>query len=463
MIEIIADFHIHSKYARACSPLLEIPQIVKACQEKGIQLVATGDFTHPKWMEHLEENLVEIGKTGTYQLSFRPERSPVPYGTGRSGVEKSLGRLGEMDSSTEFTLSLPNVLGMTTPVRFIFGTEISCIYKHKDKVRRLHLLIFAPSLEVAKRFNEELENRGANLKADGRPIIGLSGKEVLQICLELDERMMVIPAHAWTPWFAVFGSKSGYNSLEECFEELTPHIFAIETGLSSDPPMNRRLSQLDKIVLVSNSDAHSLDNLGREANVFQFETEITYGEIRRILKTGDRKKFLYTIEFYPEEGMYHFDGHRECKFSSTPAETKRNKEICPVCKKKLTVGVLYRVDDLADRLEKDILLEKFIPHRHIVPLREIIAASFETGKKSKKVEIEYRRLVPAVGSEFNILLHSPLPEIERAVSDKNIALGIQNMRVGKVKIVPGFDGQYGVVDPFPDAKVGKPKQSQLFE
>ena len=423
MIEQIIDLHIHSKYARACSPALEIPAIAAACEEKGVNLVATGDFTHPAWFSHLEKNLVE-DHGGIYRVQ-----------DGKS------------------------------PTRFIFGTEISCIYKHKDKVRRLHLLVFAPSMAAAKQFNQKLEERGANIRSDGRPIIGITGKEVVQMCLNIDPRMMVIPAHAWTPWFAVFGSKSGYDSLEECFEELTPEIFAIETGLSSDPAMNHRLSRLDGITLVSNSDAHSLDNIGREANVLLFESEadITYDEIRRIIKTGDRKKFLYTIEFYPEEGMYHFDGHRECKFSSAPAETKRNNGVCPVCKKKVTVGVLYRVDDLADRRERDIPTEKFIPHRYIVPLREIIAASFEVGKKSKKVEMEYRRLITALGNEFGILLHQPIVKIKEFASDENIATGVENVRLGKVRIEPGFDGQYGVVDPFFAAHRKKPTQTLLFD
>ena len=442
MPEIIADLHTHSKYARACSPLLELPAMARAASEKGIQLLSTGDFTHPRWMEHLEENLVEIGTSGLYKMKNEE-------------------------------LRMKNQLAN---VQFIFGTEISCIYRHNDKTRRIHLLVYASNLAVAKQFNAALEARGAKLAADGRPIIGMSAKEVIKIAIEVDERMMVIPAHAWTPWFAVFGSKSGYDSLEECFEELTPHIFAIETGLSSDPPMNHRLSKLDNIVLISNSDAHSLDNLGREANVFNFENEadVTYDEIRRILKERDRKKFLYTIEFYPEEGMYHFDGHRDCKFSSTPEETKRNKAICPVCKKKVTIGVLYRVDELADRPAESIIDKnpvpeqssargKFIPHRYLVPLREIIAASFEVGKKSKKVEEEYRRLILALGSEFEILLHRSVAQIEQITSDKNIAFGIQNMREGKVKIVPGFDGQYGVVNPFPTEKLLGPAQSRLFE
>jgi uncharacterized protein (TIGR00375 family) len=265
---------------------------------------------------------------------------------------------------------------------------------------------------------------------------------------EIDERMMMIPAHAWTPWFAVFGSKSGYDSLEECFEELTPHIRAIETGLSSDPPMNHRLSRLDNITLVSNSDAHSLNNLGREANVLAFEKEsnINFQEIKRVIETGDKKKFLHTIEFYPEEGMYHFDGHRACDICLTPQQTKKEKNICPKCKKQLTIGVLHRVDDLADREEKNIPVEKFIPHKYIVPLKEIIAKVFDMGVKSKRVENEYNNLIKNLGSDLKIILETPEKEISKVVSDQDIVSAIRNVRGGKVKVFPGYDGVYGKVE-----------------
>ncbi len=423
MLEKIIDLHIHSKYSRACSPALTLPNIARVCEDKGIDIASTGDFTHPAWFSHIEENLEEVDSSGLYVLKNNKSKT-----------------------------------------RFILGTEISCIYKHKEKVRRLHLLIFAPNIEMASKFNNELEKRGVNLKSDGRPIMGLSGKEIVKIALEVDEKMMVIPAHAWTPWFAVFGSKSGYDSLEECFEELAPRIFAIETGPSSDPTMNHRLSQLDKITLISNSDAHSLDNLGREANVMVFDDEhdINYGEVRRVIKEGDRKKFLYTIEFYPEEGKYHYDGHKDCEVNLSPKETKQEKFICPKCKKVVTVGVLHRVDDLADREDKDIPEEKFIPHKYIVPLREVIGRVFEVGKKAKKVEQEYRRMITNVGNEFYILLHAPSEEISRHASDLNLVLAIQNMREGKVKIIPGYDGVYGVVDVLPETHQRGPKQSRLL-
>ncbi len=401
MPEKILDLHIHSRYSRACSPDLELPKIAKTCEQKGIDIVATGDFTHPAWIKHIKENLVESSQ-GIYKLK---------------------------DS--------------TSPTRFILGTEVSCIYKHKDATRRVHLLIIAPNIDAVDKFNAVLTAKGVNLRSDGRPIMGLSAKAVLQILLDIDPGFMLIPAHIWTPWFAVFGSKSGYNSLEECFEELTPHIRAVETGLSSDPIMNHRLSQLDNITLVSNSDAHSLNNLGREANVFEFnsEKEITYNEIIRIIKEGDKKKFLYTIEFYPEEGKYHHDGHAVCGVCLTPKETKAKKFLCPKCKKSVTVGVLHRVEDLADRVGG----KGFIPHKYIVPLKEIISEVFKVGVVSKKVKAEYDTMIKNIGNEFYILLKASDKEIRNNVSDKNILLAIKNMRAGKVKVKPGYDGIFGSV------------------
>lgn len=428
MLEQIVDLHIHSKYSRACSPLLDLPNIARVCSEKGIDIVSTGDFTHPLWFKHLEENLEETA-AGIYILKNQENKK-----------------------------------SRNQAIRFILGTEISCIYSHKEKTRRLHLLIFAPNLAVVEKFNATLRERGVNLNADGRPIMGLSGKEIVKICLSVDERMQVVPAHAWTPWFAVFGSKSGYDSLEECFEELTPRIKAMETGLSSDPPMNHRLSQLDNIALISNSDAHSLDNLGREANVLAFgaESEIAYDVLWENIYSHNPKKFLRTIEFYPEEGKYHYDGHADCKVVLTPSESKRAKLHCPTCKKPLTIGVLHRVDALADRAEKDTPVGKFVPHRYIVPLREIIAGCFAVGVKSKRVEKEYRGLITALGSEFYILLHCPIQKIEQATSDKSIAFGVSNMRDGAVTVRPGYDGIFGVVDVFSGKKYGRPRQAPLL-
>ncbi|MEK7625699.1 MAG: endonuclease Q family protein [Patescibacteria group bacterium] len=412
MRERTVDLHIHSKYSRACSNQLDLPNIAKACVEKGIDIVSTGDFTHPAWFKDIQELLEEDG----------------------SGLLKLKDKL--------------------SPTKFVIGTEISCVYKHGGKVRRLHILVFAPSIKSAGAFITALEALGVNLGSDGRPIMGLSGKKIVELCQQIDKRMVVIPAHAWTPWFAVFGSKSGYDSLEECFEELTSNIFAIETGLSSDPSMNRRVSQLDKIALISNSDAHSLEKLGREANVLNFEGEESYDKMWEIIKSGDKNKFLYTIEFYPGEGTYYYDGHSDCKVCMSPSETKEANGICTACEKKLTIGVLHRVEDLADK-EEDQISDNFVPHKYIVPLREIIAECFDVGATSKKVENEYRMMLRKFGNEFGILLHANIAEIRAAVSDENIAFGIENMRKGMVKVVPGYDGVYGEVEVFPKGKTLK--------
>ncbi len=429
MIKKILDLHIHSKYSRACSGELELPKIAGACARKGIDIVATGDFTHPLWLEHIKDSLEEIGESGLYAL-----KSQIPITNNQTNSNPPAGEQN------------PNVK-TPTEIRFILSTEVSCIYKHKDKTRRLHLLILAPNIAAVEKLNKKLEQMDVNLKSDGRPIMGLSAKEVLKIILDIDDGFMLIPAHAWTPWFSIFGSKSGYDSLEECFEELTPRIKAIETGLSSDPPMNRRLSALDKITLISNSDAHGLNNLGREANVFCFadDADVNYGEITRIIKEGDGKKFLYTIEFYPEEGKYHFDGHLDCGVCFSPAETRRQKRLCPKCGKELTVGVLHRVEDLTDRAEKDIPSGKFIPHKYIVPLKEIIAEVYGVGVASKKVGKEHDNLLKKLGSEFSVLLQAEIGEIEAAANEKNIAKAIENMRKGKVSVVPGYDGKFGEI------------------
>lgn len=422
MVKKILDLHIHSRYSRACSSELELPKIAKACEGKGIDIVATGDYTHPLWFKHIKENLVEENQ-GIYKL--RDESSKT---------------------------------------RFILSTEVSCIYKHRDATRRVHLVILAPNIEAVEKFNKVLEEKGINIRSDGRPIMGLSSKDVLKMILDIDPGFMMIPAHIWTPWFSVLGSKSGYDSIEECFEELTPYIRAAETGLSSDPTMNHRLSALDTITLVSNSDAHGLNNLGREANRFEFnnESEINFKEITRIIKEGDKKKFLYTIEFYPEEGKYHFDGHRDCKIVWSPKKTKTKKFICPVCKKPVTVGVLHRVYDLADRDEKNIPAKKFIPHKYIVPLKEVIAKIFEVGPSSKKVQSEYDSMVKKIGSEFYILLDASDEEIKKNISDENILSGIQNIRSGNVQVRPGYDGEFGSVEVISENKKKNRKQGRLL-
>ncbi len=417
-MKIIADLHIHSKYSRACSKELELPVIAEWCKKKGVDVVATGDFTHPAWFKHLKEDLVADGK-GLYDLK-----------------------------------------GGDGKVKFFCSTEISCIYSQGGRGRRLHIMVFAPSLQVVEKINKELEARGCNLKSDGRPIIGLSAKELAELVFEISEECMIVPAHAWTPWFAIFGSKSGFDSLEECFEELTPKIYAIETGLSSDPPMNWRLSALDKITLISNSDAHSPSNIAREANVFQLE-EVSYKNICEAIKTGDPKKFLYTIEFYPEEGMYHYDGHRACGVSFSPEETKKYNGTCPQCKKPLTIGVLNRVDNLADRIPGEGSENK-IPFKSLVGLDDVIAEALDVkGRKSKTVQREYENLISRGQSEFNILLNLSYEELGKITSPQ-IVEGIKRNREGKVFIEPGFDGQYGVVKLFSPEEKKIAKQKKLF-
>ncbi|MBI5222603.1 MAG: DNA helicase UvrD [Candidatus Magasanikbacteria bacterium] len=424
----ILDLHTHSKYSRACSHDLELPNIVAACVRKGVDIVATGDFTHPGWFQHIKECLEEVGE-GVYELKKQEIRNKKQ--------------------------TISNIQYQISNINFVIGTEVAVIKKHKGETRRLHLCVYAPDIETAEKFNNKLDAGGFNLKSDGRPILGLTAKELLAMMLEVDERMVMIPAHAWTPWFGVFGSKSGYESLEEAFEELTPRIFAIETGLSSDPLMNWRWSKLDNITLVSNSDAHSCAKLGREANVMQFnsEVDVTYDNIMRIIKDGDRKKFLYTIEFYPEEGKYHYDGHRDCEFVCSPKETARLNGICPICKKLLTIGVENRVHELSDRdaLAAEKMAEKKIPYKSMVPLPEIIADTLQVGVNSKAVGKEYDSLIKNFGSEFNILLNISVDEIKKASSER-IATAIAKVRAGDIHIKPGYDGEFGVVKVFGDGE-----------
>jgi len=421
-MKTIVDLHIHSKYARATSKNLDLHEIAKWSDIKGVDIVSCADFTHPAWFKHLENNLEEINDSGLYKLK-----------------------------------------GSKTKTKFLVATEISCIYSHAGRTRRVHLCIVVPNLSAANRINTALADAGAKLAADGRPILGMSSKRVLQICLEADPKTMLIPAHVWTPWFAVFGSKSGYDTLKECFEDLTPHIKALETGLSSDPLMNWRLSQLENMTLVSNSDAHSGPKIGREANVFDMK-EFSFNEIKDIIESGDKKRFLYTIEFYPEEGMYHIDGHRECKFSCEPSETsKKHRGICPVCKKPLTIGVLNQVDKLADIKIEDVKREKYIPYKSIVPLPEIIASFYGVAAGSKKVEKAYFDIIAKSKNEFDVLLDLSAEEL-RKIMDSDLAEGILRMRTGNIHIQPGFDGQYGKVEVFTEKerKNIRERQVKLF-
>jgi DNA helicase II / ATP-dependent DNA helicase PcrA len=401
-MRLITDIHLHSKYSRACSKELTLPNIAKACERKGIQIVGTSDFTHPAWRAHIGEELENAGN-GAFALK-----------------------------------------GGRSPVRFVLSTEISCIYKRGGKTRRVHHVILMPDIAAVDCFIAALEKRGINLKADGRPIMGLDSEELIKIVLDASPDALLIPAHAWTPWFAVFGSQSGFDSLEECFGGMAQHVHAIETGLSSDPPMNRRLSALDPIMLVSNSDAHSLDKLGREANVFEMDAP-SYFEMRRILVERDRAKFVETIEFFPEEGKYHADGHAACKYSSDPSETKRLNGVCPVCGKPLTIGVLNRVDAIADRPSGDPFPSSAVPFRYIIPLAELVGSVVGTAPSSKKVKIAVDQLLGDGRSEFAVLLDIPIEKLKEIASVEGIAEANGAMREGRVARTPGYDGVYGTI------------------
>ncbi|MDQ7814347.1 MAG: endonuclease Q family protein [Patescibacteria group bacterium] len=401
-MRIIADLHLHSKWSRACSQDLALPNIAKACERKGIDLVGTADALHPKWSSDIKELLVESG-TGVFSLK---------------------------DGSS--------------PTRFLLTVEVSSIYKRGGKVRRVHHVLLFPGLEALDAFSRKLSDRGVNLKSDGRPIMGLDSEELLKLLLDADENCLLIPAHAWTPWFSIFGSKSGFDSIEECFGDMSKYIYAIETGLSSDPLMNWRLSALDHVFLVSNSDAHSCANLGREANVFDME-RVDYPELWRIIVEHDTARFIETLEFFPEEGKYHADGHRDCSFWCLPEETKKNHGICPKCGKPLTIGVLNRVAELADRPPDPVRPSGSAPFRSIVPLAEVVAGSLGVSKASKKVVLALENLLSSGRTEFGILLDYPEESLVSFASPELVS-AIMSMRQGKVEIRPGYDGEFGLVN-----------------
>jgi len=430
-MRIIADLHIHSPYSRAVSKEMTLENLDIWARKKGITVMGTGDFTHPAWIKEIKTKL-EPAESGLYKL-----KSEI------------------LNPKSETNIKFQNSNSQT---RFLLTVEISSIYSKGGKTRRVHNLIFVPSIETAEKINAQLGIRG-NIKSDGRPILGLDSKELAKIVFNTDPNAVVAPAHCWTPWFSVFGSMSGFDTLEECFDEYAKNIFAVETGLSSDPAMNWRVSRLDNIALISNSDSHSLQRIGREANVF--DTELSYDGIIGAIKSHDPKKFLFTVEFFPEEGKYHYDGHRLCKFSCGPEKTKKLKKICPKCGKPMTVGVMYRVEELADRKagEKP---KTVIPYKSMVPLDEIIAESFGVGTASKKVKNEYNNLVDKIGSEFAILMDAQKSDLERAALPE-IVEGIMRVREGKLHIEPGFDGEYGHVKIFEETERKEiSKQKSLF-
>ncbi|NMC31525.1 MAG: UvrD-helicase domain-containing protein [Veillonellaceae bacterium] len=404
----IADLHIHSKYSRATSHDCEPEMLEYWARRKGIHLIGTGDFTHPAWRRELQEKL-------------------IPAGDGLYALRAVLSREA-------------SVAGPKISPQFIVSGEISSIYKKNGKVRKVHNLILLPSLDAAEAVSRRLETVG-NLHSDGRPILGLDSRDLLEIVLERCPEAIFVPAHIWTPHFSLFGAYSGFDDIEECFGDLTRYIYALETGLSSDPPMNWRLSALDGFTLISNSDAHSPANLGRETNIF--DTTLAYPNILQALKDRNANRFYGTLEFFPEEGKYHNDGHRSCKVCWQPKETKAAGGVCPVCGGRITVGVLHRVEDLADRPAGFVpaTAKKF---ERLVPLPEVIAASVGFSASSKKVREQYEELLRLLGPELHILREASLPDIQSAAGPC-IAEGIRRLREGNIEIEPGYDGEYGKI------------------
>ncbi|HEV2340002.1 MAG TPA: endonuclease Q family protein [Patescibacteria group bacterium] len=423
MPDIVADLHLHSKYSRAVSPQMTPPVMAKFAEQKGIDLLTTGDWTHPLWFREIRSYLSEA-EEGLYKIKNATEEN-----------EKT---------------------------RFLLSAEIACIYSQGGKGRRIHNLVFVPSFETAEKVNKELVRRGYNITSDGRPILGLSSKHLLELILSLDERSLLIPAHAWTPWFGIYGQMSGFNSLAEAFEDLSSYIYAIETGLSSDPEMNWQIKELAMRSIVSFSDAHSPAKMGREATVFRLGN-FSYESIRQAIMAPSKKtestdnKVLYTIEFYPEEGKYHYSGHRNCNVRYTPEEMKTKGEICPVCSRKLTDGVMRRLQELASEEAKGKRKSNanglvwitdptntHPPFVKLVPLLEIIAEALGVPVGSPKAKTLFDELCKNLQSELFILLHASLVAIQKIAGEK-VAEGIRKVREAHISIQPGYDGVYGVV------------------
>jgi uncharacterized protein (TIGR00375 family) len=412
MPRFIADFHIHSKYSRATSTEMDVEHLSRFAEIKGITLLGTGDFTHPFYLAELKQQLQPLG----------------------------------------------NGLFVHGETKFILTAEVCNNFHSGGSGKRMHTLIFAPSFETVESINARLQGYG-KLGSDGRPQLKLGARDLLRMVLDVDERCLVVPAHIWTPWFSMLGANAGFDSAEECFGDLIDHVHAVETGLSSDPPMNWRLSALDRFCLLSNSDAHSPSKIGREANLF--DTELDYGAIMAAIKGRDNGKFLRTIEFFPQEGKYHYDGHRKCDVVLSPRESMRQGDRCPECGQQLTIGVMHRVEELADRPE-GYVPPGAIPCEHLVPLAEIIAEATGKGVDTVTVQSAYDHLIQRFGSEFHILMDLPEERL-RAEFPERIGLGIIKMRRGQLHIRPGYDGVFGQVRIFGKGEEGeKCEQMSLF-
>ena len=406
-MKFIADFHIHSHHSIATSKDLMPEYLDYWGGIKGIKVIGTGDFTHPGWLKELDEKL-EPAEPGLFRLKkeYKKER----------------------------------LHGCEDDVRFMLTSEISSIYKKYDKVRKVHNVIFAPDFQIVQDIQNKLAKIG-NISSDGRPILGIDSRDLLEIALSASEDIFFVPAHIWTPWFSVLGAKSGFDTIQECYQDLTKYIHAVETGLSSDPAMNWMCSFLDDYTLISNSDAHSPEKLGREANIF--DTDLNYTAIINAMKSRYPEQFLGTVEFFPQEGKYHYDGHRKCRIVWNPIETLKHKGNCPVCGKAVTVGVMNRVSQLSDRKDVSEKIDK-VPYYSLIPLKEILSEIFKVGPNTKQVTQAYNKLVQKFGSEFNILLNLSLNEIKENTNEI-ITEAIRRMRSGEVYIREGYDGEYGQI------------------
>lgn len=394
-MRLVADLHLHSRYSRATSPDMDLPGLAHWAKRKGLDLLGTGDFTHPEWFAQLSRHLLPAGD-GVYAFAG---------------------------------------------VRFLFTTEVAAVWTAHGRVHRVHFLILAPGAAAAARINRELGRMG-NLAKDGRPVVGISGEQLAEAVIAASPAATLVPAHAWTPWYSVFGSQSGFDSLDEAVGGAAKDVLAIETGLSSDPPMNWRVSALDRLALVSFSDAHSPTRLGREACVVDLP-EVSYSALVAALRRRDRERFLFTIEFFPEEGKYHYDGHRACGVALSPAQAAAHRGLCPACGRPVTVGVMHRVEDLADR-PPGYRPPDAIPYRSLVPLAEILGQALGQKAASKAVSAEYDCLVNQFGSELAILVDLPLGELAGRAPGR-VVEAIARVRAGDLRIKPGYDGQYGEI------------------
>jgi uncharacterized protein (TIGR00375 family) len=419
-MRIIADLHIHSRYSRATSQQMSIPEIARFARIKGLNLVGTGDFTHSKWLKEIQETLTPEADTSLYKVAS----------------------------------------GSASPVYFMLTTEVCTIFDFNNESKKVHHVILTPSMETALQINDKLKQYG-DLGVDGRPTLNMTASQLVEEVMQVSSENVIFPAHAWTPWFSIFGAFSGFDSIEECYQDMTKHIFALETGLSSDPPMNWRLSKLDGFTLVSNSDCHSFWpwRIGREANVFELE-RASYGGVVDAIRSKDPARFRFTIETDPAYGKYHWTGHRNCKVSLSPQEAQKLGNICPVCRRKLTKGVEQRVEELADR-PPDFRLGNVPGFMRLLPLSEIIAAVLGVDSPSTQAVWKiYNSLVGKFGDEYAVLMDAPKDAMAE-VADARVADAVLRVREGSVSVVPGYDGVYGKLDLGAASSSVKPRRGSV--